>query len=156
YPMIAQPVERDCGLVGGWGRGMEPSGKNGRGGEVPLAAPGHDGMPVRSRPTTALAVWGSVLRPRSLSAGSAPAARRTSNVTGGSVTRPLSWASETTLRTFARAAMARSFRTQLCPVKPNVDTRVPRLAFRAHYAAVGALMAHLEAAQKPPDQQRRQ
>jgi hypothetical protein len=38
---------------------MEPSGKNGRGGEVSLAAPGHDGMPVRSRPTTALAIWSS-------------------------------------------------------------------------------------------------
>jgi hypothetical protein len=70
--------------VGG-GAGMEPSGKNGRGGEVSLAAPGHDGMPVRSRPTTALAIWSSVLRPRSLSAGSAPAARRTWTVTGGSV-----------------------------------------------------------------------
>jgi hypothetical protein len=51
----------------GGGR-MEPSGKDGRGGEVSLAAPGHDGMPVRSRPTTALAIWSSVLRPRSLSA----------------------------------------------------------------------------------------
>jgi hypothetical protein len=62
---------------------MEPSGKDGRGGEVSLAAPGHDGMPVRSRPTTALAIWSSVLRPRSLSAGSALAARRTWTVTGG-------------------------------------------------------------------------
>jgi hypothetical protein len=48
---------------------MEPSGKDGRGGEVSLAAPGHDGMPVRSRPTTALAIWSSVLQPGSLSAG---------------------------------------------------------------------------------------
>jgi hypothetical protein len=52
----------------GGGR-MEPSGKDGRGGEVSLAAPGHDGMPVRSRPTTALAIWSSVLQPGSLSAG---------------------------------------------------------------------------------------
>jgi hypothetical protein len=42
----------------GGGR-MEPSGKDGRGGEVSLAVPGHDGMPVRSRPTTALAIWSS-------------------------------------------------------------------------------------------------
>ncbi len=48
---------------------MEPAGKDGRGGEVSLAAPGHDGMPVRSRPTTALAIWSSVLQPGSLSAG---------------------------------------------------------------------------------------
>src|SRR6266852_8441518 len=48
---------------------MEPSGKDGRGGEVSLAAPGHDGMPVRSRPTTTLAIWSSVLQPGSLSAG---------------------------------------------------------------------------------------
>src|SRR5262249_38053453 len=39
--------------------------------------------------------------------------------------RPLSWASETTLRTFARAAMARSFHGIVC-CKRNVDTKVPR------------------------------
>src|SRR5258707_13657482 len=61
-------AERDSDLPKGWGR-MEPSGKDGRCGEVSLAAPGHDGMPVRSRPTTALAIWSSVLQPGSLSAG---------------------------------------------------------------------------------------
>jgi hypothetical protein len=69
-PLVAALFRRNATPICPRGGGrMEPSGKDGRGGEVSLAAPGHDGMPVRSRPTTALAIWSSVLQPGALSAG---------------------------------------------------------------------------------------
>src|SRR5256885_4307186 len=85
-----------------------------------------------SASVSANVVWGRFFRDLSI----ATATLSRTSLTASTASRPLSWASETTLRTFARAAMARSFRTQLCAVKPNVDTKVPRSAFRARYAAV--------------------
>src|SRR5215468_3983650 len=58
------------------------------------------------------------------------------SLTASTASRPLSWASETTLRTFVRAAMARSFRMELCAVKPNVDAKVPAFRLAAEDASL--------------------
>src|SRR5260370_32615783 len=68
-PAVSPVLGGGTGLrfVQGVRAGMEHSGKDGRGGEVSLAAPGHDRMPVRASPATGLALGGSALQPCPLS-----------------------------------------------------------------------------------------